>query len=139
MTLAPARRGFASDNAATVHPRVLESIAAANVGHAFGYGHDPYTHAVEQRLAALRMTYEPLIGALSQFLLLAVPDWLPSATPDNWQMGTYGGLAAELVDGPGSPAFPLAAPDETTRADQRGAPRYRAARQVLAALVRRRS
>jgi threonine aldolase len=52
VTLAPARRGFASDNAATVHPRVLESIAAANAGHAFGYGHDPYTHAVEQRLAA---------------------------------------------------------------------------------------
>jgi threonine aldolase len=52
VTVTPARRGFASDNAATVHPRVLESIAAANAGHAFGYGHDPYTHEVEQRLAA---------------------------------------------------------------------------------------
>ena len=46
------RRGFASDNAATVHPAVLESIAKANVGHAFGYGHDPYTASVEQRVAA---------------------------------------------------------------------------------------
>jgi threonine aldolase len=46
-----ARRGFASDNAATVHPAVLESIARANVGHAFGYGHDPYTAAVELRVA----------------------------------------------------------------------------------------
>ena len=45
------RRGFASDNAATVHPAVLDSIAKANVGHAFGYGHDPYTAAVEQRVA----------------------------------------------------------------------------------------
>lgn len=45
------RRGFASDNAATVHPRVLESIATVNVGHAFGYGHDPYTQEVERRLA----------------------------------------------------------------------------------------
>ena len=52
MTVTGTRRGFASDNAATVHPRVLEAIAAANAGHAFGYGHDPYTHAVERRLAA---------------------------------------------------------------------------------------
>jgi threonine aldolase len=45
-------RGFASDNSATVHPAVLEAIATVNVGHAFGYGHDDYTHEVEQRLAA---------------------------------------------------------------------------------------
>ena len=45
------RRGFASDNAATVHPAVLESIARANIGHAFGYGHDPYTASVERRVA----------------------------------------------------------------------------------------
>ncbi|HET9093995.1 MAG TPA: aminotransferase class I/II-fold pyridoxal phosphate-dependent enzyme [Solirubrobacteraceae bacterium] len=50
MTAIP-RRGFASDNAATVHPRVLDAIAAANAGHAFGYGHDPYTQAVQRRLA----------------------------------------------------------------------------------------
>ena len=49
---AAARRGFASDNAATVHPRVLEALATVNHGHAFGYGHDPYTQAVERRLAA---------------------------------------------------------------------------------------
>ena len=48
---AAARRGFASDNAATIHPAVLESIARANTGHAFGYGHDAYTHSVERRLA----------------------------------------------------------------------------------------
>ncbi len=46
------RRGFASDNAATVHPAVLEAIAGANVGHAFGYGHDEYSAAVEGRVAA---------------------------------------------------------------------------------------
>jgi threonine aldolase len=51
VTVTGAKRGFASDNSATVHPRVLESIAAANVGHAFGYGHDPYTESVERRLA----------------------------------------------------------------------------------------
>jgi threonine aldolase len=36
-------RGFASDNAATIHPEVVEAIARANVGHAFGYGHDEGT------------------------------------------------------------------------------------------------
>jgi threonine aldolase len=44
-----APRGFASDNAATIHPAVLEAIAGANVGHAFGYGHDGYTRGVEAR------------------------------------------------------------------------------------------
>ena len=38
-----ARRGFASDNAATVHPEVMAAIAEANAGHAYGYGHDPLT------------------------------------------------------------------------------------------------
>jgi threonine aldolase len=39
-------RGFASDNSATVHPLVLAAVARVNVGHAFGYGHDPYTEHV---------------------------------------------------------------------------------------------
>ena len=45
----PGRRGFASDNAATVHPDVLSAIARANVGHAGGYGHDPWTERVQER------------------------------------------------------------------------------------------
>jgi threonine aldolase len=44
-------RGFASDNAAAIHPEVLAAIERANSGHAFGYGHDAYTGAVETRLA----------------------------------------------------------------------------------------
>ena len=46
-------RGFASDNSATVHPAVLAAIARANVGHAFGYGHDEYTQHVEARFTEL--------------------------------------------------------------------------------------
>ncbi len=46
------RRGFASDNTATVHPEVVAKLAAVNAGHAFGYGHDPYTAAVERKLLA---------------------------------------------------------------------------------------
>ncbi|MGE0511570.1 MAG: hypothetical protein AB7Q42_21860, partial [Acidimicrobiia bacterium] len=32
-------RSFASDNAATVHPAVLDALARANVGHALAYGY----------------------------------------------------------------------------------------------------
>ena len=39
------KRGFASDNNAGVHPKVLEAIAAANEGHVIAYGDDPYTEA----------------------------------------------------------------------------------------------
>ena len=45
-------RGFASDNAATIHPEVLAAIERVNTGHAFGYGHDDYTQAVEAKLTA---------------------------------------------------------------------------------------
>jgi threonine aldolase len=44
-----ARRGFASDNAATIHPEVIAAISRANEGHAFGYGHDPVTEALADR------------------------------------------------------------------------------------------
>lgn len=46
-----ARRGFASDNSASVHPEVLAAIARVNAGHAFAYGHDEYTQALQARLA----------------------------------------------------------------------------------------
>ena len=39
----PARKGFASDNHAGVHPEVLQALATANGGHVGAYGADPYT------------------------------------------------------------------------------------------------
>jgi threonine aldolase len=42
-------RSFASDNNAGVHPEVLKAIAAANHGHAVGYGDDPWTEATLPR------------------------------------------------------------------------------------------
>jgi threonine aldolase len=45
-----AKRGFASDNNAGVHPRVLESLRAANEGHVVAYGDDVYTEAAVERL-----------------------------------------------------------------------------------------
>ncbi|MCD4795948.1 MAG: low specificity L-threonine aldolase [Candidatus Cloacimonetes bacterium] len=38
-----AKRGFASDNNAGIHPDVLKAIKDANVGHVIGYGEDVYT------------------------------------------------------------------------------------------------
>ncbi len=38
-----AERFFASDNAAGIHPRILEAIGQANTGHAVAYGDDPWT------------------------------------------------------------------------------------------------
>jgi threonine aldolase len=51
VTTIPAR-GFASDNSATIHPAVLEAIAAINEGHTYGYGHDDYSAGVAARVAA---------------------------------------------------------------------------------------
>ncbi len=45
------RRGFASDNNATVHPDVLAAIARVNDGHLIGYGHDDYSQRVQQLIA----------------------------------------------------------------------------------------
>jgi threonine aldolase len=46
------RRGFASDNASTIHPEVLAAIEAANRGHVYGYGHDPLSEALAGRFIA---------------------------------------------------------------------------------------
>ncbi len=43
------RRGFASDNNAGVHPRVMEALLAANRGHVRAYGDDPFTEAAGRK------------------------------------------------------------------------------------------
>lgn len=42
---------FASDNAAPVHPAVMDAITAANTGASPAYGADPWTHRAEQWFA----------------------------------------------------------------------------------------
>jgi len=54
----PFARGFASDNFAGVHPRILERIAACNEGHAMAYGEDPVT--ARARAAFDRMFGRPV-------------------------------------------------------------------------------
>lgn len=43
-------RSFASDNNSSVHPQVMEALAAANTGHAFGYGDDPWTEEATRKV-----------------------------------------------------------------------------------------
>lgn len=45
-------RYLASDNNAGVHPDILAALAAANQGHAVGYGDDPWTTRMEAAFAA---------------------------------------------------------------------------------------
>ncbi len=42
------KRGFASDNHAGVHPRILKALEEANVGHAPAYGYDPVTRCADE-------------------------------------------------------------------------------------------
>ncbi|MBP7263303.1 MAG: SagB family peptide dehydrogenase [Spirochaetia bacterium] len=44
-------RWFASDNNASIHPRILSAIQAANGGHAIGYGDDRITREAEAAVA----------------------------------------------------------------------------------------
>lgn len=59
-----ARRHFASDNNACIHPEVLQAIAAANDGHVRGYGHDRYT---EEATALFRHYFGPDAEAFLAF------------------------------------------------------------------------
>jgi threonine aldolase len=43
------KRGFASDNNAGVHPRVMDAVRSANHGHAVAYGDDAYTEAAARK------------------------------------------------------------------------------------------
>jgi threonine aldolase len=43
-------RSFASDNNASVHPQILQAIAAANEGHTVAYGDDPHTRSALRKI-----------------------------------------------------------------------------------------
>ena len=52
MPAAP-HRSFASDNAAGIHPTVLQAIVEANEGHALAYGQDDHTARCENAFREL--------------------------------------------------------------------------------------
>jgi threonine aldolase len=51
--LRPPSVSFASDNAARVHPVVMDALARANHGHAIAYGDDPWTAQLRDRMREL--------------------------------------------------------------------------------------
>jgi threonine aldolase len=93
-------RGFASDNAAGIHPAVLDAIAAASAGHAFGYGHDDWTRRMEHRFreqfGAEARTYLVWSGTAANVLSLRA-----SCRP--WEAAICASSAHMNVDEAGAP------------------------------------
>lgn len=58
-------RGFASDNNAGVHPKILKAMADVNGGHVIAYGDDPYTGKAE---AAIRKIFGEESGVFFVFI-----------------------------------------------------------------------
>jgi hypothetical protein len=56
------------------------------------------SESAEQRLAALRATYEPFLAALSSHLLLGLAPWRSEAEMDNWHQSRGGARARELLE-----------------------------------------
>jgi hypothetical protein len=53
----------------------------------------------EAKLTAFRQTYEPFLNALARYLVLDLPDWLPTGSGlDNWQNNPRGKTAKQLID-----------------------------------------
>jgi len=73
---------FASDNAAGVHPKIMEAVAAEAAGSAPGYGNDPLTQSVEARIREIfeapdAQVYLVATGTAANALSLAClcPPW----------------------------------------------------------------
>jgi hypothetical protein len=60
--------------------------------------------SAEDRLRALRSTYEPFMFALSRHFLLSLPPWRSEEEVDNWQRSRGGTTAREIFDT--APALP---------------------------------
>jgi hypothetical protein len=60
--------------------------------------------SAEDRLKALRSTYEPFMFALSRHFLLSLPPWRSEEEVDNWQRSRGGTAAREILDT--APALP---------------------------------
>lgn len=88
-----------------MHPRVLDAIARANSGHAFGYGHDPYTESVEARFAELlgdgTRTFFVFNGSGANVLCLraACRPWEAAICTDIAHLNTDEGGAPERIAG----------------------------------------
>ena len=105
----PSARPVGPDRLSTVeYAQMVESFA--NAGLEWNGGLQG-----EETLAAVRATYEPLLAALAEHLLIDVPSWVAGAdNPDHWERGPRGIIARRLVQGLASGAV------ETNRGDASG-------------------
>lgn len=101
----PARRGFASDNYAGIHPEVLDAIAAANGGHQISYGEDDYTARLElvmREIFGERTETFPVFngtGANVTALTAMMPRWGAVIGTSTAHIHTDEGGAPERVSG----------------------------------------
>ena len=101
----PPNRGFASDNAAGIHPSVLGAITAANVGHAFAYGDDDSTRGVERlfqdHFGPLALTFLVWSGTAANVLSLraACRPWEAAICADSAHLNVDEAGAAEAIAG----------------------------------------
>ncbi len=93
-------RGFASDNAASVHPEVLAALARENEGHAESYGHDPLTERVH---AALQREFGAGSTAVLVFNGSAANVLCLRAACRPWEAAICGAAAHLNVDEGGAP------------------------------------
>lgn len=100
-----ARRGFASDNYAGVHPEVLTALAEANEGHQVSYGEDVYTerlHTVmEQHFGRPVEVYPVFNGTGANVLSLQsmLPPWGAVICAETAHIHTDENAAPERVAG----------------------------------------
>ncbi len=94
-------RSFASDNNASVHPRVMDAVVEANRDHAVGYGDDEQTRAAT---AALRELFGPRAEPLLVFNGTGANTIALQATTRSWGSIVCASTAHIYVDECGAPA-----------------------------------
>jgi hypothetical protein len=52
-------------------------------------GRDLEEGPAEAKLKELRLLYEPYVAAISRYLLMPLPGWMPASRPDNWQSSAW--------------------------------------------------
>jgi hypothetical protein len=71
-----------SANVSAQYADRLPPAELARLAEIVGRGSDP---EFETKLKELRALYEPYVAALSDYLLMPLPGWLPSDRQDDWQ------------------------------------------------------
>ena len=96
-------RGFASDNYAAVHPKVMEALTAANGGHQVAYGEDAYTQKLQRVMTehfGMGIEVYPVFngtGANVLSLQAMLPRWGAVICAETAHLGTDESVAPQAV------------------------------------------